>query len=352
MVESGHAQIVWKKVDTLVPGDVSFETIRGQQDGRIIVKAGQVLTTEDISRLIENKVNYLLVKIGVVNPPIVEPEKVEKAKEEIRNIFTKVVEDMKIDTEGVHELSSQILSDIVNNYSDKMSLVFLLMENDEDYTYIHEVHVGMISSLTGLSLNLKLSELSDLCFSAMIHDVGKVLLPRSVLYAPRRLSPEEFELVKKHVLYGEQLCKASGIKNSLVLSGVRDHHEKLDGTGYLAGLKGSEITSFAKIISVADIYDALISQRSYKPAWSPYKAVSELINLASVGKLDRNVINAFVSVIGLYPVGTTVVLNNGMKATVIGNTRKILTRPIVRLESGIQVDLSEEKTLNIVQVLD
>ncbi len=351
-MSSEYGQLVWKKVDFLVPGDVSFETIKGKDSGEIIVKAGQVLTQDVIARLSENNVNYLWVKVGVANPPIVEPTKIEKTKESIKSVFTKVVEEMKIDVQEVHEISSQILNDIIKNYSDKITLLFLIQENDEEYTYIHEVHVGMISVLAGLSMNMKLSELSHLCFSAMIHDVGKIFIPKSVLYAPRRLSSEEFELVKKHVLYGESICKASGIRNRLVISGVRDHHEKLDGTGYTQGLKGSEITTFARIIAVADIYDALISQRSYKSSWSPYKAISELISLASTGKLDKNIVNAFVSIVGLYPVGTTVALNNGMKATVIGNTRKFATRPIVRLEDGTQVDLSQEKLLIIAQVLD
>ncbi|AEH51965.1 HD-GYP domain-containing protein [Pseudothermotoga thermarum] len=351
-MDQKQGQTVWKKVSFLVPGDISLETIKSPKDGETLVKAGQILTREDILRLLENDVNYLWVMVQPANPPVVEAKRIEKTKEEIKNIFNKVVESMKIETEEVRQLSDQILSDIERNYSDKMSLIFFIQESDEEYTYVHEVHVGMISSLIGIELGMKHSELADLCFSAMIHDVGKVLVPKPVLYAQRKLTPEEFEIVKKHVLYGEKLCRASGITNELVISGVRNHHEKLDGSGYLAGLKGSEITSFARIIAVADIYDALISQRSYKTPWSPYKAISELISMASTGKLDGKVVRAFVSIVGLYPVGTTVILNNGVKATVVGNTRKVITRPIVRLEDGTKVDLSEEKSLTIVQVLD
>ncbi|MEJ5229588.1 MAG: HD-GYP domain-containing protein [Pseudothermotoga sp.] len=345
-------QLVWKKTDTLLAGDIAMETVRLSENQPPVVRMGQSLTREIIEKLIENNVRYLWVQIPPITPPVVNPQKVEELKQEIKGIFTDAVQKMKVNKKEIQDLSNQIVNDVVRNFGDKISLIFLIQQSDEEYTYVHEVHVGMISSLVGLELGMSVNQLSRLAFSAMIHDIGKILVPKEILYAPRRLSEKEFDMVKKHVEFGGRICRNSGIEDQDLLSGVTDHHEKLDGTGYLKGLTDQEISIFAKIIAIADIYDALISNRSYKSSWSPYKAISELIKLASFGKIDKKAVQAFVSVVGLYPVGTTVILSSGEKGTVVGNTINRATQPIVRLENGDHVDLAQEKNLTVVQVLD
>lgn len=345
-------QIIWKKVDSLIPGDTAMETVQIAGNQSPLVRLGQSLTKEIIEKLKTNGVKYLWVQISPVTPPVVSPQKVEKLKEEMKDIFHNAAEKMQVNKREIRDLSSEIVNDIVKNYSDKISLIFLIQQSDEEYTYVHEVHVGMISSLIGLEFGMKINELSRLAFSSIIHDIGKVLVPKEVLYAPRKLTEKEFELVKKHVEYGSKICENSNVDDPKIISGVRDHHEKLDGTGYLRGLTKDQLEVEAKIIAIADIYDALISNRSYKSSWSPYKAISELIKMASFGKLDRELVQAFVSIVGLYPVGTTVLLNSGEKAVVVGNTKGHATQPIVRLDNGEHIDLAETKKLTITQVLD
>ncbi len=344
--------VVWKKVESLVPGEISMETVRLSDDQPPIVRIGQSLTEDMVETLKEKGVRYLWVQISSVKPPVVKPEKIEQLKEEIKDIFGDAAEKLRVDRREIANLSHEIVNDIVKNYSDKLSLILLIQQNDEEYTYVHEVHAGMISTLIGLESGLKINQLSRLSFAAIIHDIGKILVPKDILYAPRRLNEKEFELVKKHVEYGSRICENSDIRDPEIISGVRDHHEKLDGTGYLKGSKKGEISLEARIIAIADVYDALISNRSYKSSWSPYRAISEIIKMASFGKLDRELVQAFVSVVGLYPVGTTVLLNSGEKAIVVGNTRGRATQPILRLDNGENIDLAEEKGLTIVQVLD
>ncbi len=347
-----NGQIVWKKVDSLVPGDTSMETVRTRNDQPPLVHLGQVVTQEVIETLKANDVKYLWVQISQITPPVVNPQKIEKLKEEMKDIFQSAVEKMQVNKNEIRNLSSEIVNDIVKNYSDKISLIFLIQQNDEEYTYIHEIHVGMISVLIGVEIGMKINDLSRLAFSSIIHDIGKIMVPKEVLYAPRKLTEKEFEMVKKHVEYGAKICEKSNVEDPRIISGVRDHHEKLDGTGYLRGLTKDQLGLEPRIIAIADVYDALIANRSYKPSWSPYKVVSELVKMASFNKLDKELVQAFVSVVGLYPVGTTVLLSNGEKAIVTGNTMGHKTQPIVRVASGEYIDLAEEKKLSIVQVLD
>ncbi|WP_448535107.1 HD-GYP domain-containing protein [Pseudothermotoga sp.] len=350
-MELEAAQAVLKDVESLAGVEISLETVRNP-DGTVLIKAGDRITPDKITQLQKNGLNKIWVKVEEAVPPLVEPQKIEQAKQEIQRVFKSAVEKFKIESEQVWRVSQTVLSDIMKNYGEKISLVFLVQQTDEDYTYTHEVHVSMISSLIGMELGLRLEQLSHLAFAAMIHDVGKVLVAKEILLAPRKLSPEEFEVMKKHVAFGERICRKSGLNDERVISAVRDHHEKLDGSGYLAGLTNEQIGLFARIVSVVDIYDALISNRSYKPSWTPYKAMAEVIKLASLNKLDPKVVQALVSVLGLYPIGTTVVLSDGRKAVVAGVNRKNPLRPILRIESGEAVDLSREKDLRIVSVIE
>lgn len=347
-----EGQLIWKVVDSLLPGDICMETIKLSKEQPPVIKMGETLDSEKIEILKKSNVRYLWVKIPPVIPPVIESQKIDKIKEDIKDIFKTAGEKMTINKKNIENLSQEIVNNVVKNFSDKISLIFLIQENDEEYTYVHEVHVGIISSLVAMEMGLKISDIARLTFSAIIHDVGKIMVPKDILYAPRRLTQNEFEVVKRHVEFGERICKLSKVEDEFVLSGVRDHHEKLDGTGYLRGLKSDSISLPARIIAAADIYDALISNRSYKAPWSPYKAISELIRMASVGKIDKKVLSAFISIMGLYPIGTTVLLSNNEKAVVVANTKNHITRPVVRLQDGSVVDTSKEKDLRVIQVLD
>ncbi|WP_144380654.1 HD-GYP domain-containing protein [Thermotoga caldifontis] len=350
-LEAEVGQYVLKNVGSLTGLETSLETIT-DRNGSIVVRAGERITPEKIELLKSNGVNRIWVKVEEVLPPLVDVRKIDEAKEQIQQVFDTVATKLRIETEQVWRVSQTVLNDIVRNYGDKISLVFLVQQTDEDYTYTHEVHVSMISSLVGLEMGLKLEELSHLAFSAMIHDVGKALVPKEILLASRKLTPEEFEIMKKHVAFGERICRQSGLNDERVISSVRDHHEKLDGSGYLSGLSDRQISLFARIVSVVDIYDALVSNRSYKPSWTPYKAMTEIIRLASLNKLDAKVVKSMVSLLGLYPIGTTVVLNEGTKAIVVGVNRRNPLRPIVQIENGETIDLTEEKNLRVVSVLE
>lgn len=342
---------ILKSIESLTGVEISMETVRNS-DGAILIKAGDRLTADKIEILKSNGMHRIWVKIEEALPPLVDVKKIDEAKREVEKVFKAAVERYRIESEQVWKVSQTVLEDVLKNYGEKLSLVFLIQQTDEDYTYTHEVHVSMLSALVGLEMGLKLEELSHLAFAAMIHDVGKVLVPKEILLAPRKLTPEEFEVMKKHVAFGGKICRQSGLNDERVLSSVRDHHEKLDGSGYLAGLIGQQISLFARIVGVVDIYDALVSNRSYKPSWTPYKAMSEVIKLASLNKLDPKVVQALVSVLGLYPIGTTVVLNNGKKAIVAGVNRKNPLRPILRTEDGETLDLTEVKDLRVVSVIE
>jgi len=346
--------MIWKRVKDLVGGEIISEKIMGFGEHDVIATPGSVVDEDLKNKLLKRGIEWVLIDIPKKAGKSLIPEKaLEEMKEKMKSIFDEAMKTFTVNTEGLKEISDQIVNEVLTNWGTKVLPLLLMAKSEDEYTYTHEVNVGVLSSMIAMQLGLNKDMISKLTFSAIIHDIGKLKIPKEILHAPRGLSEKEFELVKLHTIFGRQICESSGIKDEDVLSGVESHHEKMDGSGYLKGLAGSDINLFARIIAAADIYDALASKRAYKDPWSPHKVITELVTLSTLGKLDKKVVNAFISVVGIYPVGTVLILSNGSRAVVVGNKRKVLTRPIVEMENGMIVDLSEnEGNLNILKVID
>lgn len=346
--------MIWKRVKDLVGGEIISEKIVGVNEQDIIATPGSVVDEDLKNKLLERGIEWVLIDIQKkTGKPLINEETLEDMKKRMKSIFDEITKSFSVNVEEVKEISSQIVEEVLANWGMKILPLLLIAKSEDEYTYTHEVNVGVLASMIAMQLGLNKDTISKLAFSAIIHDIGKLKIPKEILHAPRTLSNKEFELIKRHTIFGRQMCESSGIKDEDILSGIESHHEKMDGSGYLKGLSGNKISLFARIITVADIYDALTSKRSYKDPWSPHKVITELVTLSTLGKLDKKVVNAFVSVVGIYPVGTNLILSDGSKAVVVGNKRKVLTRPIVEVENGAIVDLSEdEKGLNILKVIN
>lgn len=166
-----------------------------------------------------------------------------------------------------------------------------VIEAKDKYTEGHTRRVGMISRILGERLGLPEDKLNFLETSGFIHDIGKVGVPESILNKPGKLTPEEFDIIKKHSEIGETIIKPLGSLQKCLIP-VRNHHEKLNGSGYPDGLKGEEITLETRIVCVADIFDALYSDRPYRDRM-PLPAVMDILKKdVSSGCLDENVVNA------------------------------------------------------------
>ena len=346
--------MIWKRVKDLVGGEIISEKVVGIGENDVIATPGDTVDEDLKEKLLKRGIDWVLIDIPrKTGRPLISKEVLEELKNKMKNIFDDVVKESTVNVDELKEISDQIVEEVLTNWGLKILPLLLMAKSEDEYTYTHEINVGVLSSMVAMQLGLNRELISKLTFSAIIHDIGKLRVPKEILQAPRSLSEEEFELVKLHTLFGRRICESSGIRGKDIISGVEDHHEKLDGSGYLKGLRGNEIGLFARIIAVTDIYDALASKRIYKDPWSPHRAVTELVTLSTLGKLDRKVVNAFISVVGIYPVGTVLILSNGSRAVVVGNKRKVLTRPIVELENGMVIDLSENRgDLNILKVLD
>lgn len=218
-------------------------------------------------------------------------------------------------------------------------------------TYMHSVNVTILSVMTGIGMGLGNEELIRLGQAALLHDIGKTGVDPRIIKKPGKLTKEEFDEVRRHPVYGYEMLKKAGCVPESVMLAVAAHHENEDGSGYPYNLKSDEIPLHAKIIHVADVYDALVSRRSYKKSMNPADALENL--MGGVGSMfDFNCVCALRDSIALYPVGSEVVLSSGMHAWVQENHAGYPTRPLLRTATGLRINLMDKLSLTIVRFAD
>lgn len=244
-------------------------------------------------------------------------------------------------------LANEIVDEIKSNKSHIMEL--LNLSSYDNYTYMHSINVDILSVLLGIGLGFNDKDLRLLSQAALLHDIGKTCISKDILNKPTKLTEEEFDEIKKHPKYGYNLVKENIDISAIVKNAIYSHHENEDGTGYPRQLKADKIHKFAKIIHIADVYDALTSKRVYKEAINPGDAMEYLMANSNT-LFNKEYVEVFMNYVALYPVGCDVELSDGSIGVVIENN-DILSRPIVRLKNGKIVDLSKVLNLTIVNLL-
>lgn len=181
-------------------------------------------------------------------------------------------------------------------YADQENLILSLsqiIENKSENTGQHVKRVSEYTAVLCRSLGYNDEESWKISLAAMMHDVGKLMVPETILEKPGKLTPEEFGIVKKHITYGKQMLETSPGELFHISTDIAyQHHEKWDGTGYM-GLKSDEIASCARCVALADVFDALVSRRAYKAPWSPEEAYTEIVSQRGK-QFDPEVVDAFV----------------------------------------------------------
>ncbi|MEK4326102.1 HD-GYP domain-containing protein [Paenibacillus sp. FSL R7-0312] len=226
--------------------------------------------------------------------------------------------------------------------------LFSSVQGKDDYTYQHNVGVGVLSTLIGRWLHMNEADLSVLSTAATLHDVGKLKIPNEILNKPGKLTEEEFSLVKKHTIYGYEMLKETTGANSRITLAALQHHERNDGKGYPLGLKDEQIDSYSKIIAVADIFHAMSSKRPYHEAM-PFHMIVDQMRRGSFGALDPHIVSVFLENIVKRTVGREVVLTDGRVGEIVYLNPHDIETPLIRINDEY-IDLSKIKELNIREI--
>jgi HD-GYP domain-containing protein (c-di-GMP phosphodiesterase class II) len=203
------------------------------------------------------------------------------------------------------------------------------LKTQDEYTYLHSVAVCTLMVALARTLQLPAAQVRAAGLAGMLHDMGKVRIPLTVLNKPGRLSDEEFALMRRHPQWGHELLVEGGGVPPLVLDVCLHHHEKIDGSGYPHGLPGASISLFAKMGAVCDVYDAITSARPYKGPWDPGEAVRQMAQWK--GHFDPLIFQAFVKTVGIYPIGGLVRLQSGRLGVVLEQGLLSLLTPKVKV---------------------
>lgn len=302
-----------------------------------MLRSGQILTDSYIAKL--NELNILGAYIYTngkeeleeLHSPIRHELKEEaiSSVQQVFSMFHQTAHQVNINCiNQTMEVSKKLVTAMKNNREAKLSIASLKLY--DDYTYNHSFGVSILAIAIGLSLGLRTGDLYDLGFCALLHDIGKMDVPIEIIAKPAKLTKEEFTIVKQHPEKGAEFFLKHRLASPRICAGVLTHHEKYDGTGYPRGLSGDQIPLFGRIISVADVYDALTSVRPYRDPSPPSEAI-EYIMGGCDNAFDSSIVEAFLKKVSPYPIGSCVKLSSGEIAIVVEQNESHPLRPNVRL---------------------
>lgn len=320
-------------IDEVTSGMRLGRPIFRSKDGRILLQTNIELTASYIQKIKALKQTHICIlepeELMEASPqPLKELTRV-KAKVTLRRIIHQLNEKQTVDVDGlkkiVNETIDQILSDSFTVYNLTKIKAF------DTYTFSHSINVCVISLLMGAAMDVGRSDLEILGIGSILHDIGKIFITENILNKPTKLEPDEYRKIKEHTRDGYEVIKANMSFSFLPAHVALQHHEREDGSGYPRGLSGKDIHKFAKIVAVADVYDAMTTPRIYQQEVPSHVAIQEIC-VNKVRKYDNTVIHFFKKVVAPYPLGSTLLLNNGQDVEVTYVSRE---RCLVKVRNGM-----------------
>lgn len=334
-------------------------------NGKLLLNEGIALKDKYIFRLRQMGVPAIYIKDDLLEDVVVEDVILDKTRMEATRMVKNIMQDAEQNSKNkgtrlilpekdIKKAINNITNDLINNTNIVVNLTDI--RTADNYTFGHSVNVAVLSIMTGISIGLSRHNLQILGVGAILHDLGKVKIPPVILNKKGKLTPEEFEIVKKHPSFGLEIYEKQSNLHDLSGKVIYQHHERINGKGYPQGLLEDDIHHFAKITAVADVYDALVACRPYRNAFLPHQAIELLCS--KTNEFDVEVIRSFINHVAAYPVGTTVQLSSGEIGVVVHNTAGFPLRPRVRIfynnspvSEPYEVDLREKMDIVISTVI-
>ncbi len=306
-------------------------------EGQILLKAGVSIKERYIKALKRLGIKSIYVQDkrleGIVTADVVR----DTTRQEARLLVKELIDEIGRNKNGkfnclqgkkiirvVNQIVEELLAnkDIVLNIADIRTV--------DNYTFAHSVNVCILASLAAVKRNFNAKDIQEIAIGSLLHDLGKVKIPDNILKKRGRLTETEYAIIKSHPIHSRALLSGNALCTESVSDIVYQHHERRGGQGYPQGLSGAEISVFAQFTAVADVYDALVSDRSYRKAYLPHQAV-EMFSSWGDTYFDVEVLRTYFSFLTAYPVGTHVKLSTGESGLVIKNKPGFPLHPVVRV---------------------
>lgn len=263
-----------------------------------------------------------------------------------KRVFQDLVSGKPLDYHSVLSITEHIHSNI--NENTRIISCLTDIRGTDEYTYTHSVNVAFYSMLIAKWLNLSENEITKAIQAGLLHDVGKSRVPNEILNKKGVLTKEEFEVIKQHTVLGYEIVDIDGI-DSDIKKAVLLHHERMDGSGYPYSYDSNCINLYSKIVAVADVFDAMTTDRVYKKRSTPFESF-EMFQTVGLSMFDTKILNTFLNNLAAYLVGSNVLLSNGETGEIVFVPLQCITSPIVKSSSGY-MDLSIENTVRVLNMI-
>lgn len=336
--------------DRLRPGMITAANVFSA-DGRLLLKTDVQLTEPYLQRLMQLGIPSVYTRNSLFEdncaPELLsEPSRVSHIRS-LQQQFLSVQAGASWDARCFIAMAEKIAIEVRQNTQFMVQLTDIRLCNE--FIYGHSVNVAVLCALIGMALGYPLRKMQELALGGLLHDIGQMKIPASLLNKPTKLSSDEFSVSQTHTTHGFEILRQTGSGKIplLAMHMAFQHHEKVDGTGYPRGLHNKEIHEYAKIAAVADAYDAMTCDRPYRRALFPHEAC--LIMGRELGRhFDADILTAFLTRVVIYPIGSVVLLSSGHIGVVIKMYEGMQNRPTVRLILGPGCrTLTQKETLDL-----
>lgn len=322
-----------------------------------LLKQGVILTPRLIQAISRLQIDSVYIDDDLSKdielPPVVGERIRNKAVKDVKDFFSSNghsddIAKRRRFVEGMGNVVEDILSEALSD--EDFAVQLHDFKSFDDPLYNHAVNVCILAIVIGAELNLPKRDLVHLSKGAILHDFGKMFIDQELLYKPKRLTELEMIVIRDYVKKGHDFIRQAISPSVEVLMCILQHQEKIDGSGYPNRKREGEISPLAQIVAIADVFDALTSKRSYRPAYSPSEATEYIMGNVGV-QFSLPVVNAFLKRVTVYPVGAHVKLNTGQIAIVTETRKGFVLRPKCKVVSekgeGIIIDLLEKINAHI-----
>ncbi len=327
----GGAWVILANLDGRTEGKTLGHNIY-DDSGRILLRSGVTLTESYIQRLRQK--GYLSVYVQDELAPDLQLEESIDSETRVRGIALvkqlgkSLALGRPVDVGKINGVVDMIVDDLKERPDGIVTLSS--MKTVDDYTFEHSVNVCVLSAFLWWNIKGNGCDLFDLARGALLHDIGKLSIPLEILLKPGPLTDEEYAEVKRHAQTGYNVVREILPGSSASPLVAREHHERLDGSGYPGGIRGEELSPYGRIAAVADVYDAVTSDRVYRKKMFPHKAM-QLIDRMAGTELDPSVVGILMDRVTHYPTGSRLLLGGGEIGIVSAQDERSSRRPQVRL---------------------